>query len=107
MEKINYTTDSYSQEDAFAKADIVLTGLLSKIGSNDPEGPGQAYYENSQIDILTVEKGTQAKQSLSIDYKVWTIKNNQLVKKPELGKEYRCYITKVNNKLVAFKITDI
>lgn len=109
MEGNNYTTDSLTQEQAFQKADIVLIGRITHLGISEPEGPGQAYFQGTKIEILNVEKGNFVEPEAAINYQVWSIKNRQIVAKPEAGKQYKFYVSVLQNgkTLKAIKISDV
>lgn len=109
MEKHSYTADRLSSEEAFAKADIVITGEITKLGMAEPEGMGQVYYSNTGVNIQNLEKGNLHGNTCVLVYQVVSFKGMHTVDTPAEGNSYRFYITvrEGGKTLKAFKITDI
>lgn len=109
MDKYVYTADDYGINEAFAKADIVITGKIIKLGIAEPEGMGQIYYYNTEVSIEQVEKGNFSGHSCVLVYQVISIREKKTVPVPSENNSYRFYISirEEGKTLKAFKITDI
>lgn len=105
----NYTIDTYTQDEAFEKAEVVLVGEVIKLGVPEPEGVGIVYFYRTEVDIYNYEKGKLKENPTYISYEVFSAKNMQLIPMPEVGKQYRFYLEiKESGKTIeALKITDV
>ena len=69
MGKYVYTAIESSHEDAFREADIVLVGKIIKLGIAEPEGMGQLYFSDTEVEIQSIEKGNYNGTKCLIGYR--------------------------------------
>ena len=108
-EKMKYTADNYSKKESIARADLILTANIKELGTIEPEGMGQIYFYNTEIEGIEIEKGKLDSKSLIIGYQVISFDKGKRREIPQKGKKYKFYITVAEGGKThkAFKITDI